>query len=233
MRIYFRTDGSNRLGLGHIMRCLALAGELTDMGFDISFISTVGERGLKLIEFNQYRCHVLPEGLDEEEQLRQTGLIIDKEPFPVMITDLYFKGEEYFDSLRKISKYLIMISDHDQFPMPSHMVVNANLFCQGNTFTSKYGDTKFLTGPGYFLLNPVYEEYNRRHKFIRERLEKITVNFGGSDTAGLTRTVLELIKDTNVDIRVIVGGLAKSLDAIKQSAADNPRINVHHNISPE
>ena len=53
MRISFRTDSSNLIGSGHIIRCLKLAKELKSRGHKIIFISRDHEGNLiNLIEEN-------------------------------------------------------------------------------------------------------------------------------------------------------------------------------------
>lgn len=62
LRVVFRADASLKIGTGHVMRCLTLAGALTKRGASCQFICRA-HRGhlLNLIRCKGYEVHVLPE----------------------------------------------------------------------------------------------------------------------------------------------------------------------------
>ena len=59
--ILFRCDGAPDIGLGHIVRCLALADELKKQSFNIYFAMRKGPLGIKMVEEKGYEVIVSQE----------------------------------------------------------------------------------------------------------------------------------------------------------------------------
>lgn len=65
MKVFIRTDASTQIGTGHVMRCLTLAGDLKQLGMEVSFISRVLPGDLcDYIESKGFKVHRLAEGVD-------------------------------------------------------------------------------------------------------------------------------------------------------------------------
>lgn len=64
--ILFRTDGSQQIGSGHIMRCLSLADAFQDMGQAVIFV-TAGDRFQAAVQKQGYECIVLHTEYDRME----------------------------------------------------------------------------------------------------------------------------------------------------------------------
>ena len=61
MLVIFRTDSSSKIGLGHVMRCLALAETLRSRGAEVIFICREHENNqCDLIELQEFKIKRLP-----------------------------------------------------------------------------------------------------------------------------------------------------------------------------
>ena len=46
--IYVRADGNGKIGMGHIMRCIAISREVVEMGEEVTFI-LAGEEAREIV----------------------------------------------------------------------------------------------------------------------------------------------------------------------------------------
>ncbi len=86
----FRVDGNNKIGLGHIMRCIGLAQKLLDENIKSIFITKRDEKiEEKLKEFN-FLVVTLPNNIDLLTDAIKTKAIAKKNNAKVLITDLWY-----------------------------------------------------------------------------------------------------------------------------------------------
>lgn len=65
MRVFIRADASTQIGTGHVIRCLTLAGDLKQLGMEVSFISRVLPGDLcDYVESKGFKVHRLAEEVD-------------------------------------------------------------------------------------------------------------------------------------------------------------------------
>ena len=135
MNILIRTDGSAQLGLGHIMRCLALAQGLEKTGVKPIFVTRDYEP--KVAEtIQRYNCSLklLPKGCSFKEDLLLTLEFANQYKANLIVTDLCnvdilanlgeYRG--YLQGLKDKGKFLVTIDDLNEMPFPSDIVINLN-----------------------------------------------------------------------------------------------------------
>ena len=63
MKVFIRADASTQIGTGHVMRCLTLAGDLKQLGMEVSFICRVLPGDLSdYIESKGFKVYCLKPG---------------------------------------------------------------------------------------------------------------------------------------------------------------------------
>src|SRR3989304_5424073 len=94
MRIIFRADGDSELGMGHIIRCLALAGELKNKKprTEIFFITRY-EEGKVIAEEKGYQT--IPVAQDEIKQIRELA-----DTNTLLITDFLDTDNSYISEIK-------------------------------------------------------------------------------------------------------------------------------------
>jgi UDP-2,4-diacetamido-2,4,6-trideoxy-beta-L-altropyranose hydrolase len=198
MNIAFRVDASKDIGIGHLMRCLALSEELKKRGCKCYILSKIDDDiAIKKIKEFQVEFQKI-KTIDE--------LIIfskDKE-INWIITDCYSLDSDYIKRLKNEKFKVLSIDDKALIHYHSDIVVNQNIGADKLDYSSeKY--TKFLLGPAYAIMRD--ELLRKEEKKDREKVEKILVTLGSSDKDNLILKVLKALEivDKNIEILAVVG----------------------------
>ncbi|MGQ9629937.1 MAG: UDP-2,4-diacetamido-2,4,6-trideoxy-beta-L-altropyranose hydrolase [bacterium] len=213
--LIYRVDGSKSIGLGHISRALALAGELKKFS-EITFVMRDFPEGTERVRAQGYRIVPIPRDAPPIEEIgiltetiserRAKGLIIDK------------KDNDYvYMSLVKRSG--VIIWDFDDLGSGRSLadyVIDANLSPEENIADS--GNTRYMLGPKYMVLNGSFTQYARKRKSIGE-VKQIMITMGGSDPQNLTSRVIRALDEVRGDIKTIVvtGGAFAHYDALQDT----------------
>jgi UDP-2,4-diacetamido-2,4,6-trideoxy-beta-L-altropyranose hydrolase len=219
MKIAIRADGGSFVGMGHIMRTLVLAKELSKNN-EVFYICRVSDSnnekfqaGINKIEANGF----------EVKAIREGNVIGDIEKIyaDCLITDSYDVSEKYFDLTKDIFKCTGYIDDENLYYFNVDFIINQNV----NALEFKYRanfDTKLFLGTEYVLLREEFQ--NAVPKAINSHLTDIFVTVGGGDPNNITKSILNKVKGLPFTFHVIIGPSFSDIDNIKSIA------NMHKNI---
>ena len=216
MKVVFRVDGNKKIGLGHIMRCLALADSLRKMGAEILFITKDYDK--KIVEKISEKCHVkvIPKHLDTKEDLKSTIKLFQAFNADIIITDSYDIDEEYLNELKNTGVFLISIYDLNKISFPSDIVINPNLFAENLQYKTKDSKCKYLLGPKYFMFRTEFIKPRKKARLIRKHANRVLVSMGGSDLQDLTIKVIRALSEIeNLNVKIVAGPAYDSISDLK------------------
>lgn len=197
--VALRVDGGKDIGLGHIMRSMALASDLkNDEEVERIFYITKNETSaVNKLKENDFEVITIDKGLNYDKEIEEVKKIINKEEVNKLITDSYEIDQNYLIEMRKIVDKLVTIHDYAPFAFPSHVVINGNAYAEDLDYESLYGDTEFLLGTDYLLLR---EEFRNLPEIeVRDRVQNILVTVGGYDLRNLTPKIIEVLNSIDFD----------------------------------
>lgn len=226
--IAFRVDASEKIGSGHLMRCLALAEELHNSTKEIQIILVCRELPSSQQDFifsRGYSLKLLPNqpGCNSENELFHAGWLkvsqkqdaIDTlkalENFDVewLVVDHYAIDCKWEEILRSRIKKIAVIDDLADRHHVCDLLVDQNFHANAlNRYDHKVPETcKLLLGPKYALL---------RNEFLlaspcTERLffsaRRILICFGGVDYQNHTYATLQVVAAIggSLEVDVVVG----------------------------
>jgi UDP-2,4-diacetamido-2,4,6-trideoxy-beta-L-altropyranose hydrolase len=215
MNLYIRVDGNSQIGLGHLMRCFALA-QMLQPDFSITFVcrfipdkikNDIKEVCFKLLEIeNEADFLKLPTKND------------------IIILDGYHFDLSYQKSIKITESTLVCIDDLFDKEYVADLIINHAPNVYPDNYTTLV-DTQFALGPEYALLRPLFLEQARNKKEIIE-IETVFICFGGSDFKNLTTNTVKVITEFSVFKRIIVvTGIAfKHIDELKIAIDSDKRI---------
>lgn len=237
IRIIIRADSSNVIGTGHVMRCLALADELSQHNAEINFICR-GEKGnlMGLIEKNGYRVCRLPVGLDMETDKNLTHEILNSLPTlpDWLIIDHYYIGAEWESSLRKMVTKVMVIDDLADRKHDCDLLLDQNYSSEEKSYQGLVPDHCVqLLGPKYALLRPQFREARENLRKRNGEVKRILVFMGGADPTNQTCKVLRAIKKLNspdIAVDTVIGVSNKHREEIENLASNMSNTICHYNV---
>ncbi len=82
-----RCDGDEQIGLGHVVRCLALAEELREVhSIGVSFVMKTGKTGISMVKKAGFSVDILPKNIIEETWL---DLLVLQKNWQIIVLDIY------------------------------------------------------------------------------------------------------------------------------------------------
>ena len=223
-RVCIRADGSPEIGLGHLVRCMALADMLVG-SFEIAFISKK-----------------IPETI--KAQLKEKGFLVkvisSEEDFftilsgeEIVVLDHYGLDSTYQKRIKSIGCKLVCIDDLHENLFFADLIINHSPGILPQDYQAQEY-TKFALGPKYALLRPAFIEAAGLEREESD-VKNIMICFGGSDFKNLTHSVLQVVQrmEQISKITVILGAAYIHRESIDAIAKSNPTIRVLSSLDEE
>jgi len=224
MKIAFRVDASPQIGIGHLMRCLALSEELIRRGHTCIILSKI-DNGDLLKRIKAF--HVDVQKIDTKASLKkdlETLLNFSRDhEIDWIVTDHYGIDTSYIKEIKKQGFHVLSVDDTSQMHYHSDIVVNQNINAERLSFSIE-SYTMLLRGPAYVMLRD--ELLVREKKKHHDSVKKILVTLGGSDPDNHLLKVLQSLDTVakKIDVQAIVGPFNQFLSQlksyVKQSSAN-------------
>ena len=230
MIVCIRADASLRIGSGHVMRCLTLAEELSELGAKATFLSReLPGNYCELIERKGFPCVRLPVIVDPGDTIvndpsssawlgctpeadgEQSADAIDLLGAPVdwLIVDHYSLDSAWERQLRARSRRIMVIDDLANRRHDCDLLLDQNYYRQSERRYDGLvpAHCRTLLGPKYALLRREFRSAMRIAIARSGEVRRILVFLGGSDADNVTTRVLEAfvltgIRDIALDVVV-------------------------------
>ncbi|MBI3380323.1 UDP-2,4-diacetamido-2,4,6-trideoxy-beta-L-altropyranose hydrolase [Candidatus Gottesmanbacteria bacterium] len=204
MKIAIFTEGNNRLGLGHIIRCIALYQAFEDKKADLAMYANCDHESAKIIK--RYNHRIIDWVVRKEESRK----IISKSD--IVVIDSVKAPLQFYQYVSSLVKIPVYIDDTLRLPYPRSILINRTLYAQKFKI-NKRRDSFYLLGSQFLPLTKAFWYIPR--KTIRKKIGHILITFGGSDLRNMTSKILKSLSVSYPDIRktVVVG---RAFNNIKQ-----------------
>ncbi len=232
MSVVFRADGSSHLGLGHVVRCLALAQYLKQKkGIDSFFVLRAEKDIVRMIETQGFPTFSAPDDFEGDYLFIQE--VAKNKNAKIVISDIchpenLVRMDDLKSYLRKIEEnfFLMSLGGGTSFDIPGHIVVYP-YFRLSFQKPENGKDRNFLLGPSYFIFRDEFLKVRPKKRKISPEARKILVTIGGGDPyriSLLAAKSLKLIED-DLKIKIVIGpAYPKSLPQEIQSALQGKNI---------
>ena len=214
----FRVDGSNRIGTGHIFRCLSLAIAFERRNVQPLFLTKDHEPRIQaLIEQRHFPIQTIHHTLGVEEDASLTVSFLNRKNATFLITDVAhlenISGPENYEHycmqvLANTQTFSISLDDLFLSDLPFDIRIIPYCGARERNYQTK-GKTKLLLGPAYFIFQDDFVQAPRKERVPRRQVTNILVTMGGSDPHNMTVRVVEslmaITKRPLLDMRVVIG----------------------------
>jgi len=225
MKAIIRADGSPAIGMGHVMRCLTLAGELELAGADVLFLSrnfsegvarTVQSAGIALVSTSS--------ALTPVEDLDATIRAARSFKAGTVIADGYLFDEAYFNGIIGAGLRLVIIDDLADRPMPADLLLNQNVDATPERYAGLVRpDTKLLLGTRYCLVRKEFRARRKIGRVTRKDVREVIVTLGGSDPDNHSLKAIRAIESVDADFNVtlVLGAANPNIAAVRSFVASS------------
>lgn len=226
--LILRADASPEIGVGHVMRCLALAQAWQDAGGEATFVHSEMPAMLAA-RLERERCASvrLLASVGGSEDACLTARWARRCGADWVVVDGYRFSATYYQQLREHGLNVLAIDDlaHlDHYPVA--LLLNQNLSARAALYTDRVdAATPRLLGPRFSLLRREFRRAVEVGRPAGARPRRVLVTFGGSDAENFTARILRnLFASGHGDLEaiVLVGAANPHLDALRELAAAAP-----------
>ncbi|MCF2503355.1 UDP-2,4-diacetamido-2,4,6-trideoxy-beta-L-altropyranose hydrolase [Dyadobacter sp. CY107] len=223
-KLYIRTDGSSTIGLGHLVRCIALA-KMLDNSFDIHFACKQIPDSI-ISEIRDASFVFLPIETDNE-------LLSVLSPEDLIVIDSYELDSDYQKAIKEIGCQLVCIDDLHEKPTFADLILNHTPCVSPHEYDAQ-PYTQFALGPSYALIRPPFLELARKNR-PQAGNGSVLICFGGSDSRNLTKVALNVVSTFSQfkKIYIVTGAAYGHQESLAEIVSQQANVGHDHNISAE
>lgn len=229
--IFFRADGGNKIGIGHIMRLMTIADSVRKRNKEVLFV-LADTAVASLVKERDFTYKILDTKYDDMEgELPKMLSLIEREKPETIFVDSYFVTDRYLSTLKKQARTIYM-DDVFSFDYEVDVLINYNIYAweMGYELSEKLKRSQLLLGCEYM---PLRSEFLNMNHIIRKEAKNIMISTGGSDSYGIAEKILwtilsdDILKEKNY--HVICSSVNTSLTKLKEIASNHKNISLHVN----
>ncbi|UOQ67929.1 UDP-2,4-diacetamido-2,4,6-trideoxy-beta-L-altropyranose hydrolase [Hymenobacter volaticus] len=230
-RLLLRADGNSRIGLGHVMRLLALAEILQEEASTCVFLIREPDEELRrqLAAINCTVVELPTQPLAEEAAwlVRHVLLATD-----VLLLDGYSFTYRYQQTVRGKVAQLIYVDDLHSFPLAADLVLNPAGGIKASQYELRQPGARLLVGPAFAPLRAAFRSASLLPTPTAAP-DVVLVCLGGADPTHQTRQVAEtLLALTAVQhVHAVVGSAYTGWNELSGWASQHARLTLHRNLS--
>jgi UDP-2,4-diacetamido-2,4,6-trideoxy-beta-L-altropyranose hydrolase len=211
MRLFIRTEASSAIGMGHVMRCFAIAEEARLQGLPVTFLLNALDDVRERLEAIGADGVILPPLGSGEDLVALSELGLTQRDG--LVVDSYAADEAYIAALSLMTRVCV-IDDLNLLPaFDCELIVNAAEAAQQMDYARKTR-AKLLLGADYALIRQEFRTVKPRAG------EVVTLMFGGSDPQNLSAQAARLILAQGLRVRIIAGPANRHIAALQAMADD-------------
>ena len=228
-RLVLRADGNPRIGLGHVMRLLALVDIL---GEQFSCVFVIQEPTAALHAQLTAAC---PEVIEMPPQpaggepawLAQHVL----HPSDVLVLDGYGFELSYQEAVRPHVARLVCLDDLHAFPFAADLVLNPAGGVSAADYELRQPGVRLLSGPAYA---PLRRAFRPKSTDALASPFSVLVCLGGADPTHQTQHVAAALLTLPVvaQVHVVVGSAYADWESLSQWAKQQTGLTLHRNLPP-
>jgi UDP-2,4-diacetamido-2,4,6-trideoxy-beta-L-altropyranose hydrolase len=233
MRAIFRTDASLAIGGGHVVRSLALAHALADVGCRSGFVCAEDSASVvPSLAGGEVDLYAIP-----PERLDDAGLLgrIAGDDCDLLIVDHYGLNSEFEKNCREFAKTIVAIDD-----LARDHAVDFVIDQTAGRNPDDYKDhvpasCRVLAGSQFAMLRPEFSRLRQASLNRRQsnEVKRAFVSIGTLDRYDLTGTIIDAFDgiDPQVEIDVVIGSTSPNLPQLRnQSKSLKRRVSIHTDV---
>lgn len=207
-----RADGGAAIGLGHVMRSLALGEGLAGRGWRVVLATSAGSPAVheaaRASSIQTHEITASPGGAADAEEIVTLGP-------DLAVVDGYHNSRAFFEKLSADRCAHAVIDDNVETPaVDPDVVINQNPHADADMYAD-FRRAQLLLGLRFALLRSMVTRHvPRAATGPSGQPTKVLISMGGSDPHGLTIPLMNELRPLAVDLRVVAGPANPGADEI-------------------
>jgi len=221
--LFIRTDAHISIGIGHFMRCFALAQAWKDQGGQVVFITSCKiDSLLNKLKTEGFVLQQLDSSYPDEKDLDLTLQLLNSAGRDSwLMLDGYHFDSCYQERIKEQGYRLLVIDDMAHLPMYwADLILNQNLGSEEIVYR-RQPYTKRLLGSRYILLRREFTSWKKQERIIPTTARKILITMGGGDEKNLSFQVIQALQGAvipEMECRVLIGAANPHISALEKVA---------------
>ena len=224
--LLIRTDATTKIGMGHLMRCLALAQVWKDRCGQVIFVTNFESDALKQRLYSEgFHVIGLERSYPEPGDWKTISVVLAEHPNAWVVLDGYHFDTAYQRRIKEADHPLLVIDD-----MAHLDHYHADILLNQNINASKLNyscgkDTVQLLGCDYAILRQVFLEYRNWKRQIPEKAKKILITMGGADPDNVTLKVIRALNSLNdpaLEVKIVAGPANQNINSLEKELHLSP-----------
>jgi UDP-2,4-diacetamido-2,4,6-trideoxy-beta-L-altropyranose hydrolase len=224
--ILVRTDASPSIGMGHAMRCLALAEAHHETGGRTVFLMSQPTSAFAArASGSGAEVRSLMGAPGSAGDLAQTLAVAEAVGAGWVVLDGYQFDADFQAGLAADGTRVLALDDHGHTGRYSaEIVLNQNAGASETLYRDRRPSTRLLLGPRFALLREEFRLWSARPATVPARARRVVVTFGGSDPDNLSERALAGLARVKgpLEVGLIVGAANPHRPALEAAAKRCP-----------
>lgn len=207
MKLLIRVDGSETIGMGHVMRCITLARELSsDPAIRVEFATRAEPAALRSIGQAGFPVHPLPRAISREEIRPILRDLVIQTDARALLTDLRELEPADLEGAGQAGALTAVIDEWGNKKIRADLLFNGTAVPSWHRYEAGPSVTCYL-GLEYTLLEPAFARVHDENREIPEKARRVLIVLGGDDPFHLTVKILESLErlPDPLEITVLIG----------------------------
>lgn len=243
-KVIFVVHGGSLIGMGHIIRSMALAHSFVSEEFDVTYISKF-DQGIHELNKNGYPVIPINTILDTtknkfeyinteelENEKREIKKILADERPDVIVVDSYNVDNGFFYMLKTFTTCLVYIDDLNMFHYSVDILVNGTIYANTIKYTKTLPNQQFLLGTKYNLIRDEFINISHSYKCTDSSAQNVLITVGGSDPYHMTEKIILLVMEQKqfeeINYYVVIGNAFKNRNNIEDIAKKYSNIRIYY-----
>lgn len=225
--LVIRSDANTLIGIGHMMRCLALAQAWKNRGGNSIFVLSAEALELEArLESEGMEVFKISAQPGSAEDAVQTTALAKKGKANWIVVDGYHFGRDYQGSIKEAGSKVLYIDDNGNADhYYADIVLNQNIHAHEGLYRNREPYTRLLLGSRYIMLQRDFLNWQKWKRDIPEVGRKVLVTLGGSDPENVTMKVIQALREGNVnhiELAIVIGPSNPHLEMIRNELSHAP-----------
>ncbi len=203
--IAFMTEGGNKIGMGHFLRCFGIADKLMELGEDVCYIIPP-DADKSFPESKGFKIYVLDPVEGAVWNTDEAIEILLKSGADTVIADSYRLSKEDFAQVRNVCR-LIYLDDLDTYDCNADAVINFNPGADAAKYLQfDVPGRSVYAGVEYYPLRREFE--GKRKTFISADVKRVLLTSGSTDPEECILQILNGIEPafySRIEFEILTG----------------------------